>query len=163
MKKMILVVIVVLAAVKMISPNFNANNADISVGRVLDVKTGEREAEGPAARTVECYMCHGDGVCYHCDGEGFRNGRRCSVCGGTGKCDSCVGGGAFHVIERGTKDYTVCGSCHGYGTCGACDGTGEMGYQSSTLGHVGGNCMLCTGSGKCLSCKGSGFRELSGF
>lgn len=163
MKKMILVIIAVLVVAKMILPNFSSGNTDISADRMIHVNAGGREAEGSAGRTVECSLCHGDGVCYHCDGEGFRNGRRCRVCEGAGSCDSCGGSGVFQVMERGSKDYTVCGSCHGDGTCGACDGTGEMGYQSSTLGYVGGDCMLCNGSGKCLSCKGNGVRELSGF
>ena len=142
MKKMILVVIAVLVAVEMILPNFSSGHSDISADRMIHVNAGGRETEESEARTVECSLCHGDGVWYHCDGEGFRNGRRCRVCGGAGSCDSCGGSGIFHVMERGSKDYTICGSCHGDGTCGACDGTGEMGYQSSTLGYVGGDCML---------------------
>lgn len=74
-------------------------------------------------RTVDCNRCHGSGVCYHCDGDSFRDGRRCRVCNGTGYCGDCEGVGSLEVIEKDGKDYTVCTSCHGRGVCGACDGS----------------------------------------
>ena len=59
------------------------------------------------ARTIDCPLCHGGRTCYHCDGEGFRNGRRCSVCGGSGDCDYCLGEGTLTIIEINGKDYTT--------------------------------------------------------
>lgn len=116
-----------------------------------------------ASRTVTCHMCHGDGVCFHCDGDAFRNGRRCSVCDGTGYCNTCGGVGSLEVLEINGKDYTICTTCHGEGICGLCEGTGRIVHQFSTLGRVDNECSLCHGSGNCLGCKGTGLRELRGF
>lgn len=115
------------------------------------------------SRSVDCQSCHGDGVCYHCNGDGFRNGRRCSVCDGAGECSKCGGAGILKVIVKNGKDYIQCTACHGGGECGACGGTGQIGYQSSSLGYIGGECSLCHGSGTCLSCKGDGLVRLKGF
>ena len=117
----------------------------------------------PEGRTTTCIKCHGDGVCSHCNGDSFRDGRRCSVCNGTGNCDACGGVGSIEVLELDGKDYTVCTSCHGDGTCGVCDGTGRIVQQYSTLGRVDSDCRLCHGNGKCLLCHGTGLRELRGF
>ncbi len=126
---------------------------------------GERGMEpgGEEGRVVTCYMCHGDGICYHCDGDAYRNGRRCSVCDGTGKCSACEGNGEFEAFEIDGKDYTICGSCHGEGICGVCSGTGRIVQQFSTLGRIDSECHLCHGSGDCLGCKGTGLKELKGF
>lgn len=107
-----------------------------------------------APRVITCYRCHGDGICSHCNGDAFRDGRRCSVCNGTGYCNGCGGIGLLEVFEINGKDYTVCTSCHGDGTCGICGGTG--------LGFYG-DCFVCHGSGNCTSCKGTGLKELKGF
>lgn len=128
-----------------------------------EIGTVEIQGEELPVRAVDCHMCHGDGVCWHCGGDAFRNGRRCSKCNGTGKCSTCGGAGTLEVIVINGQDYTVCTNCHGSGDCGTCDGSGELGYQSSTFGHVGGDCILCHGSGKCIACKGTGLRELAGF
>lgn len=141
----------------------NPSDSEHQDGSGLENGTVEIQGEELPARAVECHMCHGDGVCFHCDGDAFRNGRRCSRCDGTGKCSACGGAGTLEVIVINGQDYTVCTTCHGGGKCGGCDGSGKMGYQSSTLGHVGGNCMLCKGSGKCVACKGTGLRKLAGF
>ena len=114
-------------------------------------------------RTTSCHICHGDGICYHCKGDGFHDGRRCSVCDGTGKCHYCNGAGKLEVVEMGGKDYTLCGSCHGSGKCSLCDGNGTYTVSFSTLGTSTTDCMLCHGSGKCLNCKGTGWVELRGF
>lgn len=114
-------------------------------------------------RTVECSLCDGDGICYHCAGDGFRDGHRCSVCDGTGKCSACDGAGLFDVIEMNGKDYRLCGSCHGNGMCGVCQGTGRYEQWLPTLGQIGGDCQACNGSGRCLSCKGEGWVEVKGF
>lgn len=131
-----------------------------SNGSSIDLAPNIRE---PAPRAVTCHLCHGDGICYHCDGEGFRNGYRCSVCNGTGNCDVCSGMGSIEVLELDGKDYTVCTSCHGDGSCGVCNGTGRIVQQYSTLGRVDSDCRLCHGSGKCLGCHGTGLKELRGF
>lgn len=117
----------------------------------------------PERRVTTCIRCHGNGVCTHCDGDAFRDGRRCRSCNGTGDCDACGGYGTIEVFELNGKDYTVCTSCHGDAKCGACDGTGRIVQQYSTLGRVDGDCLLCHGSGNCLACRGTGMTELRGF
>lgn len=132
----------------------------------FQLMTAERSSnigQSQTTRTVACHLCHGKSVCYHCDGDGFRNGRRCSVCSGTGKCTACDGLGALTVIELDGKDYTICSPCHGEGICGVCDGAGEIVYQFATLGRSQVDCSLCHGTGNCLLCKGSGLYELCGF
>lgn len=120
-------------------------------------------AERAKSRFVECSLCDGNGVCYHCDGEGFRGGRRCSVCDGSGYCDACGGQGDLEVLEINGKDYTVCTVCHGSGSCGVCDGNGKTVAHFSTLGSIESKCSFCHGNGSCISCDGTGRRELRGF
>ncbi len=117
-----------------------------------------------SARVIECMLCDGKKVCYHCDGEGYWDGRRCSVCNGNGKCDACGGEGELEVIEINNTDYIECTNCHGSGKCGLCGGTGvyEAGY-SETFGRIGGDCTLCGGDGECIGCHGEGLMKLSGF
>lgn len=119
---------------------------------------------GKSARVIECTLCNGKGVCYHCDGDGYRDGRRCSVCNGNGKCNACGGEGELEVIEINNTDYIECTTCHGSGKCGLCGGTGVYvaGY-SENFGSIGGDCMLCGGDGECISCHGEGLEKLSGF
>ncbi len=115
-------------------------------------------------RVVACPLCHGGKVCHHCNGDGYRDGRRCNACNGNGKCDGCNGAGQVEVIEINNTDYIQCVICHGSGKCNMCDGTGVYeGFYSETFGHVGGDCMLCGGDGKCISCHGEGLQKLSGF
>ena len=130
--------------------------------RQVTMGNGEEAVTG-VARQIDCALCHGDGVCYHCDGMGFRNGRRCSVCNGNGACAHCNGKGALEVIEMNGRDYTVCGSCQGDGKCDLCNGTGRIQHSYASLGTVNGECTLCHGSGNCLSCHGSGLSEVRGF
>ncbi len=115
------------------------------------------------SRTVTCTRCDGGGVCYHCDGESVRDGRRCRVCDGSGACTACGGQGKLEVLEIDGKDYTVCTGCHGSGACGYCEGAGKMTRNFSTLGRIDSECSFCHGNGKCILCKGSGVRRLSGF
>lgn len=114
-------------------------------------------------RSTICTKCRGEGVCPHCDGECFRNGRRCRDCGGEGRCSACGGAGSLEVIEIDRKDYTVCTICHGLGLCGMCDGSGRYSMNLTTLGSFENDCMLCHGSGECLACHGAGLSELKGF
>lgn len=120
-------------------------------------------AEHAESRFVECSLCDGNGVCYHCDGEGFRGGRRCSVCDGSGSCNACGGQGDLEVLETNGKDYTVCTSCHGSGICSFCDGVGKTAVHFPTLGLCESECSYCQGNGGCSRCDGTGRRELRGF
>lgn len=133
------------------------------IGSNADIYQGLDTLQEASPRVTTCRRCHGNGICSHCDGEGFRDGRRCSVCNGAGYCNACGGLGSLDVLEINGKDYTVCSSCHGDGTCGLCDGTGRIVHQLSTLGRIDGDCMLCHGSGNCIGCKGTGLVELKGF
>lgn len=120
-------------------------------------------AEVVRERSITCTKCRGEKVCSHCDGECYRDGRRCRECGGTGLCDACNGAGSLTVREIDGRDYIICTACHGSGQCGLCDGTGSYSASFSTLGSIKRDCMLCHGTGECLSCHGQGVVELRGF
>lgn len=143
-----------------------SDHTDASIEQEISDAVSQRTSDDNMpdhAISVACHLCHGDGICYHCDGESFRDGRRCNVCNGTGNCDACEGIGSLEVIEVDGVDYIVCTGCHGSGDCGVCDGTGKIVHQYSTLGRVNRDCSLCHGSGNCVGCKGTGLRELAGF
>lgn len=158
----VIAIIVVLAGIYFCYNLFLDESDDLGVNTYYENNPmAKRNSE--EGRVVKCYRCHGDKLCSHCDGEGFRDGRRCHVCNGSGECKLCYGKGQFEVIVINGNDYIECGICHKTGKCGVCSGTGEIGTYLETLGYVGGDCSLCHGSGECLSCHGTGYRELSGF
>lgn len=160
--KKVIAIIAVLAGVYFCYNLFWDESSDSDTYTYYENNLPDR-SNSQEGRVVECYRCHGNKLCSHCDGDGFRNGRRCSICNGSGECEACNGKGEFEVIVINGKDYIECGSCHKTGLCGLCGGTGEVGYYTENLGYFGGDCNLCHGSGECLGCQGTGYRELSGF
>ena len=160
MKKIIAMILIISCCLTLPGCGKSRRIRDIHVEE-LEELTGQTVSD---TRTTNCALCKGSGVCNHCNGEAFRNGRRCSWCDGTGKCSYCEGIGQFKVVEMGGKDYTLCGSCHGDGACRVCGGSGRYSAVIGTyIGKVESDCMLCHGSGKCNGCKGAGWKELRGF
>lgn len=127
------------------------------------VKVGT-DAQTAQVRTTTCALCDGSGVCWHCNGDGFRDGRRCKICDGEKTCDVCQGAGRREVLVIDGQDYVYCGECHGSGKCTYCDGSGK---DPNTIfifnKSVTSKCPFCSGGGKCLLCHGKGVTRLSGF
>jgi len=126
--------------------------------------------------TVVCVNCHGTGIgcrCDWCNGEGVKhNGGAsldCWLCHGTGVCPECGGSGQIVVTngEDGGVVYTApgvaemgvcsicwgtggCDNCHGsYGAgdvqCDGCNGTGYLHCNDDLNGYSW--CPCCWGSG----------------
>lgn len=93
-----------------------------------------RSCNGTGSHTGTCNKCHGSGrihlkakPCFNCDGIGYKHGRVCKRCGGSGEfkpattvvCNKCSGTGRF---------YSSCRKCSGLGsftvTCRKCGGSG---------------------------------------
>lgn len=107
-------------------------------------------------RSVQCSSCHGNKLCWHCNGDCFRNGRRCNVCDGNGNCTACLGKGVHEVLVINGQDYVYCTACHGKKDCTMCNGSGKDENYNS-------DCFNCKGSRKCPYCKGEGITRLRGF
>ena len=156
MKKVIAILLAVLCC-------FSITGCGSSISKE-SIKQLEEETGGHVSqqRTTTCQLCKGDGVCYHCKGEPFRDGRRCNVCDGTGKCTGCDGKGKLNVVVIDGKDYTRCSSCHGSGICEACGGTGKM-IMSGKMNMFDNLTSCWCHNGKCVVCDGTGWVRLYGF
>lgn len=81
-------------------------------------------------RYTTCTVCRGNSACWRCNGDAYRDGRRCGNCDGTGKCTNCFGAGKYMVYVIDGQDYVECGACHKKGACGLCDGARIKDYGS---------------------------------
>lgn len=116
------------------------------------------QKEDDEGHWIMCSLCHGTGVCKHCNGSGRKsNGRMCTSCHGSGDCSSCEGLGECELIMAGGKEYVVCRSCHGSMICQYCNGSGYSDYSSGILGRL--TCGFCNGKGICSSCHGKGYTK----
>lgn len=106
-------------------------------------------------RTTTCTTCDGSGVCYHCNGEGFRDGLRCMAYKGEEACKTCLGTGRREVRGIDGQDYLYCSMSHGSGKCTNCNGSGNAQY--------GNHCDICGGDGLCSLYQGKGVTRLRGF
>ncbi len=151
----------ILAAIGMLFAVYVSLNVIFSDHDSADADSAENEVILDEGRVVECIRCHGDGVCSNCNGEGFRNGRRCHSCKGNGKCEICGGKGVREVYVYNGVDYLKCSSCSGSGICSMCAGTGDYFYSGGYIDYE--YCVLCHGSGRCGVCDGEGYTVLSEF